>query len=131
LSAAALSGAFALTPERSHQKPSARRSCTSQGFRERGIYGSSYTVKHDIQIEDLLFRVEHVIRSEIDVIRNQLARNRIELIEATASFVDAHHLALDDGSGDERIIQTSHVVIACGTNATRDPHITFDGQRSW
>ena len=99
------------------------------GFRERGIYGSSYTVKHDIQIEDLLFRVEHVIRSEIDVIRNQLARNRIELIEATASFVDANHLALDDGSGDERIIQSSHVVIACGTNATRDPHITFDGQR--
>jgi len=99
------------------------------GFRERGIYGSAYTVKHDIQIEDLLFRVEHVIRSEIDVIRNQLARNRIELIEATASFVDAHHLALDDGSGDERIIQTSHIVIACGTNATRDSHIMFDGQQ--
>jgi len=99
------------------------------GFRERGIYGISYTVKQDIQIEDLLFRVEHVIRSEIDVIRNQLARNRIELIEATASFVDAHHLALDDGSGDERIIQTSHIVIACGTNATRDSHIMFDGQQ--
>jgi NAD(P) transhydrogenase len=99
------------------------------GFRERGIYGSSYTVKHDIQIEDLLFRVEQVIRSEIDVIRNQLARNRIELVEATASFVDAHHIRLDDGSGDERIIQTDRVVIACGTNATRDSHITFDGQR--
>ncbi len=99
------------------------------GFRERGIYGSSYTVKNDIQIEDLLFRVEQVIRSEIDVIRNHLARNRVQLIEAEASFVDAHHIRLDDGSGDEHIIQTDKVMIACGTNATRDPHITFDGQR--
>jgi len=99
------------------------------GFRERGIYGSSYAVKHDIQIGDLLFRVEQVIRAEIDVIRNQLARNRVELIEAAASFVDAHRVRLDDGSGDERIIDADRVVIACGTHATRDPHIEFDGQR--
>jgi NAD(P) transhydrogenase len=99
------------------------------GFRERGIYGSSYAVKHDIQIGDLLFRVEQVIRAEIDVIRNQLARNRVELIEAAASFVDAHRVRLGDGSGDERIIDADRVVIACGTHATRDPHIEFDGQR--
>ena len=68
------------------------------GFRERGIYGASYRVKQDIKIEDLLFRVEHVIRSEIDVIRNQLARNHVQLIEAEASFVDAHHIRLEDGS---------------------------------
>ena len=99
------------------------------GFRERGIYGSSYTVKQDIKIEDLLFRVEQVIRSEIDVIRAQLARNRVQLIEAEASFIDAHHIRLDDGREEEHIIQSDKVVIACGTNATRDSHITFDGQR--
>ena len=99
------------------------------GFRERGIYGASYRVKQDIKIEDLLFRVEHVIRSEIDVIRNQLARNRVQLIEANASFVDAHHIKLEDGSEEEHIIQTDKVILACGTNATRDSHITFDGQR--
>ena len=99
------------------------------GFRERGIYGNSYTVRNDIKIEDLLFRVEHVVRGEIDVIRNQLARNKVQLIEATACFVDAHHIRLEDGSEEEHIIQTDKVVIACGTNAARDPHITFDGQR--
>ena len=99
------------------------------GFRERGIYGNSYTVRNDIKIEDLLFRVEHVVRGEIDVIRNQLARNKIQLIEATACFVDAHHIRLEDGSEEQHIIQTDKVVIACGTNAARDPHITFDGQR--
>lgn len=99
------------------------------GFRERGIYGASYRVKQEIKIEDLLFRVEHVIRSEIDVIRNQLARNHVQLIEAEASFVDAHHIKLEDGSEEEHIIQTDKVILACGTNATRDSHITFDGHR--
>jgi branched-chain amino acid transport system ATP-binding protein len=99
------------------------------GFRERGIYGSSYTVKQEIKIEDLLFRVEQVIRSEIDVIRTQLARNRVQLIEAEASFIDAHHIRLDDGSQEDHVIHADKVVIACGTNATRDSHITFDGQR--
>ena len=99
------------------------------GFRERGIYGNSYTVRNDIKIEDLLFRVEHVVRGEIDVIRGQLARNKVQLIEATACFVDANHIRLEDGSEEEHIIQTDKVVIACGTNAARDPHITFDGQR--
>src|SRR5687768_16899750 len=36
------------------------------GYRERGIYGSSYTVKQHITMQDLHFRTDHVIRHEID-----------------------------------------------------------------
>ncbi|NDF55466.1 MAG: Si-specific NAD(P)(+) transhydrogenase, partial [Proteobacteria bacterium] len=100
------------------------------GYRERGIYGSSYRVKQDIVIEDLLFRVDQVVRSEIDVIRNQMARNRVELIEATATFVDPHLLELSTATGHgRRQITAEKIVIACGTEAARDPHIPFDGQR--
>src|SRR3569832_836271 len=35
------------------------------GFRERGLYGESYTVKQNITMSDLLFRTEHVISHEI------------------------------------------------------------------
>ena len=52
------------------------------GYRERGIYGASYTVKQNITMADLLYRTEHVIRHEIDVTRHQLLRNRVELIAA-------------------------------------------------
>jgi NAD(P) transhydrogenase len=100
------------------------------GFRERGIYGSSYRVKQDITIDDLLYRVQQVVRSEIDVIRNQMTRNRVELIESTASFVDPHTLELSSASGHgRRQISAARIVIACGTEAARDPHIPFDGQR--
>src|SRR5438093_6501861 len=60
------------------------------GYRERGLYGASYTVKQHITAADLLFRTEHVMRHEIDVTRYQLMRNNIEVLPAEASFVDAH-----------------------------------------
>lgn len=99
------------------------------GYREREIYGESYTVKQNISMEDLLFRTEHVIRHEIDVIRSQLQRNGVEVLAAEAVFTDPHTLRLKfaDGTG-ERAVSTANVVIATGTEATRDPGIPFDGQ---
>ena len=66
------------------------------GYHERSIYGASYSVKQDITMNDLLQRTHYVISNEIDVTRHQLQRNRIEVLPAKASFVDAkygpHHL---------------------------------------
>ena len=99
------------------------------GYRLRSIYGESYTVKQNITIEDLLFRTEHVIRHEIDVTRHQLQRNGVETITSEAAFVDPHTLRLTmvDRSG-ERTVTTENVLIATGTEATRDAKIPFDGQ---
>ena len=99
------------------------------GYRLRSIYGESYTVKQNITMEDLLFRTEHVIRHEIDVTRHQLQRNGVEMINAEAAFVDPHTLRLTmvDHSG-ERTVTAANVLIATGTEATRDPKIPFDGQ---
>jgi NAD(P) transhydrogenase len=99
------------------------------GYRLRSIYGESYTVKQNITIDDLLFRTEHVIRHEIDVTRYQLQRNGVEMINAEAAFVDPHTLRLTmvDHSG-ERTVTAANVLIATGTEATRDPQIPFDGQ---
>lgn len=100
------------------------------GYRERVFYGASYTVRQKITMADLLQRVDTVIRHEVDVTRHQLMRNRVELVEGTASFLDPHTLLVDhsDGSGQQKIT-ASHIVIATGTEATRDEHIPFDGRR--
>ncbi len=99
------------------------------GYRLRSIYGESYTVKQNITMEDLLFRTEYVIRHEIDVTRYQLQRNGVEMINAEASFVDAHtlHLKMVDHVG-ERKVTAANILISTGTEATRDPKSPFDGQ---
>src|SRR6266487_697025 len=91
------------------------------GFRERGLYGASYTVKQNITMSDLLMRTDHVISHEIDVTRHQLLRNRVELFAAEASFVDAHTIRLSDIAGHgHRDVTTAYVVLATGTAATKD-----------
>ena len=100
------------------------------GYHEREVYGESYTVKQNITKEDLLIRTEHVIRHEIDVSRHQLFRNRVELVNAEASFIDAHTLRLNyvETQG-YRDVTAEKIVIAVGSTATKDPHIPFDGRR--
>ena len=100
------------------------------GYGEREFYGLSHTLKKRIDMPDLLMRVDTVVRHEIDVTRAQLLRNRVDVISATASFQDSHTLRLDyvDGAG-QRSVTAEHIIIATGTEATRDEHIPFDGRR--
>src|SRR5208282_6115818 len=86
------------------------------GYKEHGVYGESYKVKEKITLQDLLFRVEPVVRHEIDVTRHQLQRNGVDVVLAEASFIDAHTLRLKMHNGfGERIITTDKVVVAVGT----------------
>ena len=60
------------------------------GMNQRELYGASYRVKEKITPADLLARTQHVIGKEIDVVRTQLMRNRIELYVGHGRFLDAH-----------------------------------------
>ena len=98
------------------------------GYREHAIYGESYKVKEKITLQDLLLRVDPVVRHEVDVMRHQLLRNNIELVHADASFVDPHALMLNFGEGKgSRQVTTRFILIATGTEATRDPFMPNDG----
>jgi NAD(P) transhydrogenase len=103
------------------------------GYRLRGLYGASYTVKEHITMEDLQFRTDHVVRHEIDVTRHQLMRNQVEVFTAEAAFVDPHTVRLKEienrGVHFSREVTAENVVIATGTEATRDARIPFDGSR--
>ncbi|HEY6420749.1 MAG TPA: Si-specific NAD(P)(+) transhydrogenase [Candidatus Binataceae bacterium] len=99
------------------------------GYRERAIYGDSYRVKEKITFQDLLVRVNPVVRHEIDVLRHQLLRNGVELVTASASFIDPHSLRLEDKlSGLQRHITAATIVLAVGTQAVRDAQTPLDGQ---
>src|ERR1700677_716034 len=60
------------------------------GLNERELYGASYRVKQDITMSDLLYRCHHVVRTEVEVIRNQMHRNGVTVLAGAASFLDEH-----------------------------------------
>jgi NAD(P) transhydrogenase len=97
------------------------------GFRQRGIYGSAFTVKEEITVDDLIFRCNFVIKREVDVIRHQLRRNQVHLIEGEASFMDAHRLEIRNGQGTVEV-EAEYVVIATGTRPAKPPGVEVDGE---
>ncbi len=99
------------------------------GYHEKSFYGQSFTVKQNITINDLFDRTDQVIKHEIDVLRDQMSRNGVELIAATASFCDQNTLNLEavDGRG-MRLVRARNIVIGVGTHATRGDKIPFDGK---
>ena len=100
------------------------------GMSQRELYGASYRVKEKITPADLLARTQHVIGKEVDVVRNQLMRNGIELYEGHGRFLDAHTILVEDPSRAERIEVTAHhVIIATGTKPARPVGVEFDENR--
>jgi len=68
------------------------------GLGQRGIYGQDYRVKDEIDIADLAPRTRQVVERERSVIRDQLVRNHVTLLEGTASFASPHELRVGDGA---------------------------------
>ncbi|MFI2533651.1 Si-specific NAD(P)(+) transhydrogenase, partial [Rhodococcus erythropolis] len=97
---------------------------------QRELYGASYRVKENITPADLLARTQHVITKEIEVVRSQLLRNRVELLVGVGSFVDEHTILVEDSSrGDKMTITARFVVIATGTLPARPAGVSFDSHR--
>jgi NAD(P) transhydrogenase len=96
------------------------------GYNYRSIYGMNYRVKERITMADLAFRVQHVIKTEIDVTEAQLSRNNIEMFTGTASFVDATHLKVSNSRGDN-VYEAKNIIIATGTKPASSPKVPING----
>jgi NAD(P) transhydrogenase len=97
------------------------------GMSQKSIYGSAYQVKEAITIDDLFWRTQAVIQREIDVVRNQLARNQVALYHGSARFADPNSVVVTSGS-ETRQISASNVVVAVGTRPNRPASVEFDDE---
>jgi NAD(P) transhydrogenase len=100
------------------------------GMNQRELYGASYRVKDKITPADLLSRTSHVIGRQAETVRNQLMRNRVDVIAGHGRFRDEHTLLVDDQSRGERTtVSGEYIVIATGTTPARPVGVEFDEQR--
>src|SRR3954468_22025220 len=93
-------------------------------FNERSVYGSSYAVKHDITMQDLLYRCGHVVRTEVDVVRDQMHRNGVEMMFGDASFIDQHTIRVGT-SREDLEMRGENILIAVGTEPARPKNVPF------
>ena len=98
------------------------------GVRQRELYGSAYRVKDRITVQDLTYRTRQVIEREVNIVRDQLIRNYLDIVPGTGSFVDPHHIVVTNEDG-MRALTTENVIIAVGSKPARPPGIEFDDRR--
>ena len=96
------------------------------GYNYKSIYGMNYRVKERITMADLAFRVQHVIKTEVDVIQAQLSRNNIEMLTGAASFVDPTHIKVTNSRGST-VYETASVLIGTGTKPAASATVPING----
>ncbi|MCI0338370.1 MAG: Si-specific NAD(P)(+) transhydrogenase [Acidobacteria bacterium] len=95
------------------------------GYQYHNIYGMNYRVKEKISMADLCFRVQHVIKTEIDVMQAQLSRNNVDLLIGTASFTDPHHIHLENSRG-QAVYEADFVIVGTGTRPAVSPLVPLN-----
>jgi NAD(P) transhydrogenase len=97
------------------------------GYNYRSIYGMNYRVKEKITMADLAFRVQHVIKTEIDVTEAQLSRNGIDVLAGIASFEDPTHVKVTN-EATATIYEATKIIIGTGTKPANSPKVPINGR---
>ncbi|MBV8708878.1 MAG: FAD-dependent oxidoreductase, partial [Acidobacteriaceae bacterium] len=97
------------------------------GYNYQNIYGVSYRVKEKITMSDLAFRVQHVIKTEIDVTQAQLSRNGIEVLTGIATFTSPKTVQITNARGSSEI-SAEIIVIATGTKPAASPKVPINAR---
>ena len=97
------------------------------GYNYRTVYGMNYRVKEKITMADLAFRVQGVIKTEVDVTEAQLSRNGIDVFHGIARFVDPHQIRVE-GPQNDSTIEAERVIIAVGTKPASSPKVPINGR---
>ena len=97
------------------------------GYSYRSIYGINSRVKEKITMADLAFRVQAVIKTEVDVTEAQLSRNGIEVLHGVASFISPNQVRVD-GPQTNVILEADRIILAVGTRPATSPKVPINGR---
>src|SRR5205085_1972050 len=98
------------------------------GYQYHDIYGINYRVKENITIADLSFRVQHVVKTEIDVTQAQLSRNGVDVVFGAAGFLDPHRVQVNSARGQSDEYQAENIVVATGTRPAESPNVPINNR---
>jgi NAD(P) transhydrogenase len=96
---------------------------------ERSPFESRDGIRNNpcISAEQLLWRVAGMIRTEQEVIEDQLRRNGVRMLSGEGYFVDAHTIGVRHDHGEERY-SASFVLVATGTYPAVPEGVAVDGE---
>ena len=96
------------------------------GLRQRGLYGIDYSLREGLTVQGFMHRKDAVVAAERLKIASNLAAHKIELINGTAKFENAHTVNAADQYDGPHLLHGEVILIATGSKPHRPPEIPFD-----
>jgi NAD(P) transhydrogenase len=96
------------------------------GLRQRSAYGLIGGVRSNITVRELMYRKDQVIQQELDVIAQNMARHRIQVLQGTGRLLDANTVEVVSDNGEVKHLKARVIVISTGTRPYRPEHVPFD-----
>lgn len=96
------------------------------GKQHHRLYSAELPAEKQITVQDLMFRKNFIIKKEIEMINENLAKHQVQIVQGSAYFVDEHTIGIEEKnekySGD-------FILIAVGTYPYRPPNIPFEEEQ--
>lgn len=99
------------------------------GFRQRGLYGVTMSLKDKVSARDFLYRERQVQHTEHLRIIENLRRHDIDLYKGHASFSDPHTLRLQNRDTAPVTLTGDTILVATGSHPYRPPVFPFHDAR--
>lgn len=99
------------------------------GFKQRGLYGMEISLKDRVTARDFLYRERLVVQSEHQRIAENIKRHEIDLYDGSASFVDAHTVAVKPKHSPPVHLHGDVILVATGSYPHHPDNLPFHDRR--
>ncbi len=96
------------------------------GLKQRSVYGVVCSVKSNVTVGELMYRTEHVIQNELEIIQDKLMRNGITVIGGRGRLLTPHRVAVEADGRLVRTLEAEAIVISTGSRPYHSPSIDFE-----
>jgi NAD(P) transhydrogenase len=98
------------------------------GLRSRNLYGIDYSFSREISAADLFHRQKIIEASHLDLVRANLERHHVQVLEGAAQLEDPHTALIRGAAGESARVRGDFVLVATGSRPARPASIPFDGE---
>jgi NAD(P) transhydrogenase len=99
------------------------------GLNQRKLYGLDAAARTELTVQAFMYREREVVRSLNTLVRENIARHRIDLVHGDASFDDAHTIRVRRPGQEDALLHGEVILVATGSSPTRPRDIPFDDPR--
>ncbi len=99
-------------------------------FYSRSFYARKELDAKEVSINDLNYRLNHVLKKQRQMFLKQFERNQIQLIYGMASFEPSHKISVENIQGEvTHKITSEFTIIATGSKPRNPNNVPFDNTR--